>query len=202
MLKLSQSVIALITAAACVIALSSPTEPITRSAPAPEPILAAAFPAAEGPATPPDDLVAYIAPTAVPLDTPEPRLAPHSEPRAILAGASAPEPGRFVTIDALLTAAAVVGWQTSPTLAVVARCESGVDLDYDGVKEAVDVRAINPVGGDRGPLQINPVHALPGGLVAKMGYQWDDMLSLVPNLVVGLAIYEAAGDFTPWACKP
>lgn len=193
MLKTHQSVSALFIAAWCGIIVSmAGSQPVAAT---PAPASVQRLVASVTPEEAPIDL------PAVPLATPEPPVAPRSEPPAILAVSRAPVPGRYVSVDAMLSAAAAVGWPVSPTLPVVARCESGVDLDYDGVKEALDTTAISP-WGDRGALQINPVHALPGGMVARMGYQWDDMLSLVPNLVVGLALYHAAGGFSPWACAP
>lgn len=195
MLKIHQFVIAVIVAAAwCGIVLSMfGSKPVVAArVPVPMQTIAAAVLPVEAP---PDLPV-------VPLETSEPPLAPYSAPPAILTVSRAPLSGHYVTIDAMLIAAAAVGWPQTPVLPVVAICESGVDLDHDGVKESVDVTAVSP-GGDRGPLQINPVHARPGGLVERTGYQWDDMLSLVPNLTVGLAIYTVAGNrFTPWSCDP
>lgn len=192
MLSTHQSVSALFIAAWCGVVLSlAGSQPVAAvSAPAPiQPITAAVLPVEA-----PVDL------SAVPLAAPEPVLVHPDAPPALVVVPS--RASRYISIDTFMAEAEAVGWQPSTRLVAVATCESGADLDHDGVKEVLDMAAVSPQG-DSGPLQINPVHGLPGGLVQRLGYVWADMLSLIPNLTVGLAIYEAAGDdFTPWTCNP
>ncbi len=68
----------------------------------------------------------------------------------------------------------------------VARCESGLDP-----------RAVSPGGANVGLMQINVVHR---GLAARMGYSWDQMLQVLPNLAVARAVYDRAGGWGPWSC--
>lgn len=50
--------------------------------------------------------------------------------------------------------------------------------------------------GERGLAQIHPVH-IP--LIASLGYTWDQMFELEPNLAVARALYDNAGHvWTPW----
>lgn len=51
---------------------------------------------------------------------------------------------------------------------------------------------------ERGLLQIHPIHEQ---RIIQMGYTWEDMFKPVPNLTVGVAIYEERG-WSPWSCKP
>lgn len=220
MLKLHQSVIALIVAAAwcgIVVSMAGPSpvaaaksSPAAAAAPT---YLTNVYPLATGPVTMSDDLVAFIAPAAVPADQTMAVLA-HPVASPAIVAVQPPPPAvivvatseRWVPVETFAAAAASVGWQVTDALLTIARCESGADLDHDGVKESLDAKAQSPTG-DRGPLQINIVHARPGGIIERMGYNWDDMLEVVPNAVVGLALYHSAeaigrDGFSPWMCRP
>lgn len=67
----------------------------------------------------------------------------------------------------------------------VARCES-----------KLNPRAISPTS-DYGLMQVNIVHR---GLASSMGYRWEQMLEVMPNLAVARAIYDDAGGWGPWTC--
>lgn len=184
MLRINQSVSALFIAAWCgiVISLAGPQQV---PAPVPQTILAAIVPA-EAPVDLP----------AVPLPTPEPVLVAPVVAAAIL------DESRYVTIAQFRATATAVGWPDDVLDAVttVALCEAGTSRSGGERKDAIDTRAVSP-WGDAGGLQINRVHAAPGGIIERMGYVWEQMLVLAPNLRVGLALYEARG-FAPWTCSP
>lgn len=64
--------------------------------------------------------------------------------------------------------------------------------------------AVSP-GGDRGLMQINPVHArydpaLGTSLIGSLGYTWDDMFTPGPNLAVAAALVKRAGGWRDWTC--
>ena len=67
----------------------------------------------------------------------------------------------------------------------VARCESGLNPG-----------AVSPTN-DYGVMQVNIVHR---GLAASMGYRWEQMLEVAPNLAVARAVYDDAGGWGPWTC--
>jgi hypothetical protein len=51
--------------------------------------------------------------------------------------------------------------------------------------------------GERGLFQIHPVHRY--GIVARMGYSWDDMFEVEPNIRVAVEIRYAQG-LRAWTC--
>ena len=53
--------------------------------------------------------------------------------------------------------------------------------------------------GERGYMQIHPMHI---GLIHSLGYTWDDMFSVYPNIHVGWVLYKQAGySYMPWSCR-
>jgi hypothetical protein len=66
----------------------------------------------------------------------------------------------------------------------VAQCESGLDAG-----------AVS--NGNYGLFQINAVHK---GLVASMGYSWDQILDPGVNTAVAKRLYDEQG-WGPWSCK-
>lgn len=66
----------------------------------------------------------------------------------------------------------------------VAYCESRHDEKVEGLL------------GERGFLQIHPVHK---DRIERLGFTWDDMYQLWPNLVVAYDIWLEQG-FNPWSC--
>ena len=66
----------------------------------------------------------------------------------------------------------------------VARCESNLDPAATG-------RA-----GERGLFQIHPTHR---SMIASLGFTWDEMYEVVPNIAVAADIYADEG-WSPWAC--
>lgn len=67
----------------------------------------------------------------------------------------------------------------------VARCESGMDPGRTGS------------AGERGIFQIHPTHR---HWVESMGYSWDQMYEVGPNLQVAFALWSGAG-WGPWSCR-
>jgi hypothetical protein len=68
----------------------------------------------------------------------------------------------------------------------VAKCESGLRAN-----------AVSPGGGNWGLFQINSVHR---GLVASMGYSWNQILDPYVNAKVARHIYNQGG-WQPWGCR-
>ena len=101
---------------------------------------------------------------------------------------------QYVTEDEVARVAAEAGLPVSDAL-FVARCESGVDLDYDGVKEHFDTLAEGRYL-ERGIWQIHPMHKK---LISSIGYTWDDMYSPRPNAVVAKVIFDLLGWYV-WSC--
>lgn len=106
--------------------------------------------------------------------------------------------GRYVSIPTVRETATAVGWASTARLVPVGLCESGVDTDRDGVRDAFDPLATGSAG-ERGVMQIHPAHARAGGIIARLGYTWDQMYEVGPNLAVALAIY-LAGGWGAWSC--
>ncbi|CAN5718535.1 hypothetical protein BH20ACT2_BH20ACT2_04680 [soil metagenome] len=69
----------------------------------------------------------------------------------------------------------------------IAKCESGLDP-----------AAVSPGGGNVGLFQINTVHR---GLVADLGYSWDQLTDPSVNASVARVIYDQANGWGPWSCK-
>ena len=68
----------------------------------------------------------------------------------------------------------------------VAQCESGLNPG-----------AISRGGGNWGLFQINTAHR---SRVARMGYQWEDLLDARVNALVAKSIFDEQG-WRPWACR-
>jgi len=68
----------------------------------------------------------------------------------------------------------------------VARCESGLNP-----------AAISKGGGNWGLFQINTAHR---SRVARMGFQWEDLLDPAVNSIVAKAIFDEQG-WRPWGCR-
>lgn len=71
------------------------------------------------------------------------------------------------------------------TALYVSGCEAGEDRLADD----------NPISGARGTFQIHPIHE---GLVMEMGYTWEQILEVEPNVAVAYQLYTGSG-WTPWA---
>ena len=52
--------------------------------------------------------------------------------------------------------------------------------------------------GERSLFQIHPIHR--NGVVASLGYSWDDIFDPVANINVAVALYQRAGSFRSWSC--
>ena len=72
------------------------------------------------------------------------------------------------------------------TYLAVAYCESGYDEKAEGAL------------GERGFLQIHPVHK---DRIERLGYTWDDMYTLWPNLVVAYDIWLDSESWEQWSCE-
>jgi hypothetical protein len=108
--------------------------------------------------------------------------APVAAPRTVVARAPLPPPAPG-SVEATITevfgahAAAAIG---------VARCESHLNPG-----------AISRNGGNWGLFQINKVHSQ---RVARMGFQWEDLLDARVNALVAKSIFDEQG-WGPWACR-
>jgi hypothetical protein len=71
----------------------------------------------------------------------------------------------------------------------VSFCESGYDWGATGK------------AGERGAFQIHPVHAGPGGLIAQLGYTWDDMYLPGPNAHVATVLSNYGNNWGPWSVR-
>lgn len=130
--------------------------------------------------------VAYVLPRALvaaPAVTPEPRVAAHHY-----------YDEKYISPQVITEAAAAEGMFPIQTTRV-ATCESGIDLDFDGVKESIDRLAVGGQG-ERGPMQIHPMHI---ALINRMGYTWDQMFEVGPNMRVAHVLYDALG-WGGWSC--
>ena len=67
-----------------------------------------------------------------------------------------------------------------------AYCESGYDEKAEGAL------------GERGYLQIHGVHK---ARIERLGYDWDSMYFLWPNLVVAYDIWIESESWDAWSCK-
>jgi hypothetical protein len=94
--------------------------------------------------------------------------------------AAAPAPG---SVEAVI--AEVFGANGQAAIGV-ARCESHLNP-----------AAISKGGGNWGLFQINTAHR---SRVARMGYQWEDLLDARVNALVAKSIFDEQG-WRPWACR-
>jgi len=124
---------------------------------------------------------APVAPAAVEVTTPVTvAIASVRQPAVVAPPAPPAAPG---TVEAVITevfgshAAAAIG---------VARCESGLRPE-----------AISRGGGNWGLFQINRVHR---DRVARMGFQWEQLLDARVNALVAKTIFDEQG-WGPWACR-
>lgn len=157
--------------------------------------------------TNPAPLATVVATPAVSAEVPlvQPTAPPEAESAQIAlpeAPAADPLPTRYISIHQFRAAASAVGWADADLdpLTRVALCESGLSTAGHEYKDAIDVEA-ESAEGDAGPMQISRVHSRPGGVIERLGYQWQQMYVLVPNLRVALALHAARG-WVPWACQP
>lgn len=170
--------------------------------------LASAVPHPSGIEIDPPDVV-YVTPTPEP--TPEPT------PAAMLALAVVQEPpprvvreqpvvaarvvapvssGRAVSAATFYDVAAAVGLPATSYMLSIAMCESGYDSNADGYKDTLDAGATGRAG-ERGVMQIHPTHA--ARLIPSLGYTWDQMYEVGPNLAVAAVLFQAGG-YSPWSC--
>ena len=131
--------------------------------------------------------------TAIPIDAsplqgavgaPEAPVTPPTTvaPRVVVARAPLPPPAPG-SVEATITE--VFGVHASSAIGV-ARCESHLNP-----------AAISRNGGNWGLFQINKVHA---SRVARMGFQWEDLLDARVNALVAKSIFDEQG-WAPWACR-
>ncbi len=122
----------------------------------------------------PGELRGIVAP---PTTEPEPTTTTSTTaPQA----AAAPDPG---SVEAIIME--VFGAYGEQAIGV-ARCESGLNPG-----------AISRGGGNWGLFQINTVHR---ERVARMGYQWEDLLEPKVNSLVAWSIFKEQG-WSPWGCR-
>jgi len=69
----------------------------------------------------------------------------------------------------------------------IARCEAGPDYTAGD----------NATSGARGTFQIHPIHK---GLVKELGYTWEQMLELEPNVAVAFQLYLSPRGWSHWDC--
>ena len=81
---------------------------------------------------------------------------------------------------------------------VIMKCETGGTYSPTSVGSALE----------RGLMQIHPTHNYDWrgrygyGTIQQLGYTWDDMFLVEPNLHVAYQIYVNAGySFVPWSCR-
>ena len=139
-----------------------------------------------------------LAAAALALGQPVPTPTPEPPTPIVTVEAAITRQPLYVPLPYFVSEAIAQGWEVTPHLIEVALCESGADIDHDGVLDSVNLWATG-AAGERGPMQLHPVHA--DALVADEGYEWGDMYRLGPNLAVAHALYELAGGFGPWSCS-
>lgn len=204
MLKAQTVTIAIIAALALGLAHQQHAMGHTRPA-SPEP----AVPAASPPAPPPEaTVVALVAATAATTEPPpvgesggdySPAIPAASETpiaaERVQAARTTDTAARYVEPEVFRAALEAAGFPAPTRMVAVGLCESGVDRDGDGIRDALDRFAVGSAG-ERGPLQIHPSNI---ALILHMGYSWDAMFEVGPNVAVGRELLRTGG-YSQWSC--
>ena len=90
-------------------------------------------------------------------------------------------------------------WTPDEAIKLIFREDAPKALRVANCESTMNPQAENRRSRTRGLFQISPVHAKPGGWVEALGYTWDDMFRIVPNVRVAYSLWKEQG-WGPWSC--